>query len=103
MTRHHSCLRILLCIVTVALTHFMPNASAQLPFLIIDDARVFETNSGSTAILRFPVRFVGNQPTTVTGLVTVIPLPGAGFNAATGGAACGGAVDFQQFSNVPFS
>ena len=99
----HSCWRLLVCMFAVALIHFLPNASAQLPFLIIDDARVFESNSGSSAILRFPVRFVGNQPTTVTGLVTVIPLPGAGFNAATGGAACGGAVDFEQFINVPFS
>ena len=73
-----------------------------LPIMVIDDASVFEGTSG-TKILAIPVRFVGSQPNAVTGVVSAIPLPGTGFNPATGGSACGGSVDFIQFSNVPFS
>jgi len=73
-----------------------------LPFMFVDDASIFEGNSGSK-ILKLPVRFVGAQPNTVTGVVSAIPLTGTGFNPATGGAACGGNVDFVPFSNVPFS
>ncbi len=72
------------------------------PVLILDDASVFEGNAG-TKVLQLPLRFVGAQPNTVTGTVSATPLTGSGFNAATGGAACGGAVDFVSFTNVPFS
>ena len=50
-----------------------------LPFMVIDDASVFEGNAG-TIVLNLPVRFVGAQSTTVTGLVSAIPLTGTGFN-----------------------
>lgn len=73
-----------------------------LPIMVIDDASIFEGNSG-TKILKLPVSFVGAQPNAVTGVVSAIPLTGTGFNPATGGAACGGSVDFIQFSNVPFN
>lgn len=73
-----------------------------LPIMVIDDASIFEGNSG-TKILKLPVNFVGAQPNTVTGVVSAIPLTGTGFNPATGGSACGGSVDFIPFSNVPFS
>lgn len=72
------------------------------PIMVIDDASVFEGNSGS-AVLKLPVHFVGTQSSTVTGTVTAVPLTGTGFNPATGGSACGGSVDFVQFSSVPFS
>lgn len=73
------------------------------PILIIDDASIFEGNEGTT-VLKLPVRFVGTQNTTVTGLVSAIPLSGPSFSPATGGDACGVAgVDFEQFVNVPFS
>ncbi len=79
-------------------------AAAQAPpVLVIDDASVFEGNSG-TRILSLPVRFVGAQSGTVSGMVSATPLTGTSFNPATGGAACGAAgVDFEQFANVPFS
>ena len=78
-------------------------ASAQVPpTLFVDDASVFEGNTG-TRILILPVRFVGAQPNTVTGTVSVIGLTGAGFSPATGGTACGPGIDFVQFTNVPFS
>ena len=58
-------------------------ASAQVPpTLFVDDASVFEGNTG-TRILILPVRFVGAQPNTVTGTVSVIGLTGAGFSPAT--------------------
>ena len=78
-------------------------AQAQVPpTLFIDDASVFEGNTG-TRILRLPVRFVGPQPNAVTGTVSVIGLSGASFNPATGGAACAAGIDFVQFTNVPFT
>jgi hypothetical protein len=73
-----------------------------LPTLVINDASVFEGNTG-TRILSLPVNFVGTQNNPVTGVVSAIPLTGAGFNPATGGSACGGNVDFVPFSNVPFT
>ncbi len=80
-------------------------ATAQVPpTLVIDDASVFEGAAGTTRILSMAVRFEGPQPNTVTGLVSAIPMTGAFFNTPVGGASCGAAgVDFEQFSNVPFS
>lgn len=78
-------------------------AQTALPFMIIDDASVFEGNSGTSTILKLPVRFIGTQSLTVTGQVSAIPLTGNGFSPATGGSACGGNVDFVQFTDVPFS
>jgi len=73
-----------------------------LPFMIIDDASVFEGNSG-TKVLQLPVHFVGSQPNAVTGVAAATPLTGTGFNPATGGSACGGSVDFVQFTNTAFT
>lgn len=95
--------RKLFAISALAVISFSASSNAQLPIMIIDDARVFEGNAGGGSVLRLPVRFVGVQNTTVSGFVSVIPLPGAGFAAATGGATCDGNVDFEQFSNVPFT
>jgi Calx-beta domain len=74
-----------------------------LPTLIINDANVFEGNSG-TKIMSLPVSFVGAQNTTVTGVVSAVSMSsGVGFNPATGGSSCSGSVDFVQFTDVPFS
>ena len=74
-----------------------------LPTLVINDANVFEGNSG-TKIMNLPVSFVGAQNNTVTGVVSAVSMSsGVGFNPATGGASCSGSVDFVQFINVPFS
>src|ERR1041385_8260245 len=59
-------------------------AMAQLPFMFVDDAGVFEGNSGTT-ILKLPVRFVGTQNLQVTGTVSAIPLTGTGFHTPVGG------------------
>ena len=77
-------------------------AVAQPPFMFVDDASVFEGNSGET-ILKLPVRFVGTQSATVTGKVSAIPLTGTGFNTPVGAVSCGNGVDFEQFNDVPFS
>src|SRR5688572_3807562 len=68
-------------IAVTAMALISATAVAQLPIMLVDDARVFEGNAGAT--LRLPVRFVGTQSLTVTGQVTAIPLSGAGFNPAT--------------------
>jgi hypothetical protein len=73
-----------------------------LPFMFIDDARVFEGNSG-TKILQLPVHFWGAQPNAVAGLISATSLSGTGFNPATGGSSCGSSVDFVQQNNVPFT
>lgn len=88
----------------VAVSLFSPETAIgqALPTLVVNDANVFEGNSG-TKILSLPVSFVGTQSNTVTGVVSAIPLSGTGFNPATGGSSCGGSVDFVQFNNVPFS
>src|SRR4030095_6827592 len=70
-----------------------------LPTLVINDANVFEGNTG-TKIMSLPVNFVGTQNNTVTGVVSAIPMSGAGFSPATGGSSCSGSVDFVQFNNV---
>ena len=57
----------------LALAYTSGTAMAQLPFMFVDDAGVFEGNSGTT-ILKLPVRFVGTQNLTVTGAVSAIPL-----------------------------
>src|SRR5678816_1039810 len=44
-----------------------------LPTLIINDANVFEGNSG-TKIMSLPVSFVGAQNTTVTGVVSAVSM-----------------------------
>src|SRR6476620_920881 len=78
-------------------------AMAQAPFLFVDDASVFEGNSGET-ILKLPVRFVGTQSGTVTGKVSAIPLTGTGFKTPFGAVSCGNSGgDFEQFNDVPFS
>jgi hypothetical protein len=77
-------------------------ARAQLPFMFVDDASVFESNTGTT-ILRLPVRFVGTQSQTVTGVVSAIAMTGTGFNTPIAGASCTGGVDFVPFTNAPFS
>lgn len=77
-------------------------ARAQLPFMFVDDASVFESNAGTT-ILKLPVRFVGTQSQTVTGVVSAIAMTGAGFNTPVAGSSCTGGVDFIPFSNVAFS
>jgi hypothetical protein len=79
-----------------------PVTAQALPIMVLDDASIFEGNSG-TKLLRFPVRFVGSQPNAVSGVVSAITLTGTGFNPATGGSACGGSVDFVQFTNRAFS
>jgi Calx-beta domain-containing protein len=83
-----------------------PAVPAQL-LMTLSNASIFEGNAG-TSILKLPVNFATTSgttnATTVTGTVSAIPLTGTGFNAATGGTACGPAgVDFEQFANVPFS
>ncbi len=77
-------------------------ARAQLPFMFVDDASVFEGNAGTT-ILRLPVRFVGTQSETVTGVVSAIAMSGVGFNSPVAGSSCTAGVDFVPFTNVPFS
>lgn len=77
-------------------------AMAQSPFMFVDDASVFESNAGNT-VLKLPVRFVGTQNTTVTGVVSAIALTGTGFNTPVGGTCGNSGVDFQPFNNVPFS
>ena len=78
-----------------------PTTQAQV-LMTLGNASIFEGNSG-TSILKLPVNFGGVNTSTVTGFASAIPLSGTGFNPATGGASCGGGVDFVQFSNVPFS
>ena len=92
------------CLWMVALALLMATgtARAQLPFLVVDDASIFEGNAGTT-VLRLPVRFVGTQSQTVTGVVSAIAMSGTGFNSPIGGSSCTGGVDFVPFSNVPFS
>jgi hypothetical protein len=77
-------------------------AQAQPPLMFVDDASVFE-GQGGTTILRLPVRFVGTQSTTVTGVVSAIAMTGTGFNSPIGGSSCTGGVDFIPFTGVPFS
>ena len=77
-------------------------AQAQTPLMFVDDASVFEGHAGTT-ILRLPVRFVGTQSATVTGVVSAIAMTGVGFNSPIGGSSCSGGVDFIPFSGVPFS
>jgi hypothetical protein len=102
-----------LSLILLALTSGSAAAQVVIPFIQVDSASVFEGNSGTT-ILTLPVSFVVQDPnggppvpvinsTTVTGLVSAVPLSGNGFIPATGGAICGGSVDFVQFINVPFS
>ena len=100
--RHRSaslCSRVLACL---ALLTGMAAAQA-LPILVISDAAIVEGNSG-TSVLALAVNFSGAQPGTVTGFVSASPLSGGFFREATGAAACGAAgVDFEQFTNVPFT
>jgi len=91
----------LLFLVLLALHPILVDAQT-LPFMIIDDASVFEGNSG-TKVLQLPVHFVGSQPNAVTGVASATPLTGTGFHPATGGSVCGGSVDFVQFTNTPFN
>lgn len=106
--REHICqlnsfLRLITPALLIVLALRAGTAMAQDPVMIIDDASVFE-GDGDTKILKLPVSFLGPQTTTVSGVVSAIPLPGSGFNSATGGTACAGSgADFEQFSNVPFS
>ena len=86
-------------VVTLVLTC---GAAMAQPTLVIDDASIFEGNSG-TSILKLPVRFVGAQPNQVTGQVSVIPLQGSGFNPATPGATCTGSTDYIPFTNAAFT
>jgi hypothetical protein len=72
------------------------------PILIIGDASVFEGNAGQTA-LSLPVSLTGPTNVPVTGQLSAVPLTGAGFSAATAGAACAAGVDFIGLSNVPFA
>ena len=85
----------------VALVLATGTARAQLPLMVLDDARVFESNEGT--ILRLPVRFIGTQSQTVTGVVSASALSGVGFNAPIAGSSCTAGVDFIPFTNVPFS
>src|SRR5580765_2501043 len=96
----HLCRWILM--ISVLLVLSPGTAMAQNPFMFVDDASVFESNTGTT-ILKLPVRFVGAQNTTVTGTVSAIPLTGTGFNTPVGGTCGSSGVDFQPFNNVPFS
>lgn len=77
---------------------------AQAQVITLSGASVFEGNAG-TKVLRLPVNFIGGPNiNTVTGTVSAVPMTGVGFNPATGAAVCGpGGVDFEQFTNVPFS
>ena len=78
-------------------------AAQAVPILVISDAAIVEGNSG-TSILTLAVNFSGAQPGTVSGVVSATPLSGSFFRPATGAAACGAAgVDFEQFTNVPFT
>ncbi|MGZ8901346.1 MAG: hypothetical protein ACXW3Z_14750, partial [Limisphaerales bacterium] len=73
------------------------------PVLTIDAARAFEGNAGTT-VLQLPVRIIGPQPNEITGFVTAVSSTFVNSPpAATGGAACGGTVDFEQFQNIPFT
>ena len=83
---------------------FSTAAVAQtLPIIGLVNASVFEGNSG-TIVLKIPF-VLSNTPTSdITGKVKAIPQSGNGFNAATGGVACGPAgVDFESFNNVGFT
>lgn len=94
---------LLLAAITVALAWIPAAAPAQLPFMVIQDASIFEGDSGTT-VLKLPVLFIGAQNLPVTGVVSAIPMSGSGFNTPVGATTCGGAnVDFEQFINVPFS
>ena len=73
------------------------------PVLTIDAARAFEGNSGTT-VLKLPVRIAGPQPNEITGFVSAVSSSFVNSPpAATGGAACGPGVDFEQFQNIPFT
>ena len=77
-------------------------AAAQA-LLVVSGASIVEGNAGSS-ILVLPVNFAGAQTTTVTGFASASPMSGFSFRPATGGTACGAAgVDFEQFTNVPFT
>lgn len=87
----------------VALALLPSAASAQVPpILTINDAIDFEGNAGSKSLV-FTVTLTGPSSVPVTAQLSAIPLTGSGFNAATGGASCGGQVDFVQLNNVPFT
>src|SRR5687767_5575298 len=92
------------CVLTgVGLLAAVAQAQAQ-PLMYVEDARVFESNSGGSAILVFPVRFEGTQNNPVTVSVTATSASGVFFNGATGGTTCGAAgVDFEQFTSGPFT
>jgi hypothetical protein len=93
--------RATLGLLVVAASVLSPMAQGQV-LMTLGNASIFEGNAG-TSILKLPVLMVGVNTSTVTGFASAIPLSGVGFNPATGGASCGGGVDFVQFSNVPFS
>jgi hypothetical protein len=93
--------RATLGLLLVAASVLSPMAQGQ-PQMVLQNGSTFEGNA-DTSILKLPVNFAGVNTSTVTGFASAIPLSGVGFNPATGGASCGGGVDFVQFSNVPFS
>ena len=86
-------------LVVMALLVIPGRAMADFPFLIIDNATVFEGNSG-TKILKLPVHFLGTQDNTITGVVSAQPV---GTFPPTGGTACGPGIDFIPFVNMPFT
>lgn len=96
----YAVLGIALCAAALA-----PTSRAQSQVLIgLGNASIFEGNPGTNPILRFPLFLSGPNATPITGLITVAPLSGAGFSPAAGGAHCGAAgVDFEQYTNVPFT
>ena len=94
-----ACARACLVITTGLLSGM---AQAQ-DLMVLSGASVFEGNAG-TKVLSLPLNFIGTNSVPVTGTVSALPLSGANFNPATGAAVCGAAgVDFEQFSNVPFT
>jgi len=78
---------------------FSPSAIAQyIPEVMVSDASAFEGNTGSTNLTFVVTVFRARTPIDVR--VSVTPMSGSNFNAATAGNSCGGAVDFIQQNDV---
>ncbi len=96
MKRH-----LLICLTLIGSTIASP-ADAQ-PALVINDVSVTEP-SGGTALATFTVSYTDGQPhgAAIIFVTTAGVLPSAP-SVATGGAACGGNVDYVQVNNVGHS
>ena len=101
--QNNRCTRWMAAACLVIATGLLSGMAQAQEIMVLSRASVFEGNAG-TKVLSLPVNFIGTNSSTVTGTVSAVPMTGVGFNPATGAAVCGPAgVDFQQFTNVPFS